>query len=156
MRRPTPQAAVSKKSEPDSVLTRIKNQTFVGSKICIEWEALFESEGWKEKGKEVLELYANTSDVYLMCHISQDEQKTKILNLVRGIQGLRRYKVLFSTTEKGYEAFTRQINPALLITRDLRLAELLSRVLPYIALVRSAPLSKDNVACFNSVAELLS
>lgn len=145
-----------KKDDVCDVMTRIKKKMFIGQKICIAFETLCGENGWKADGvaKEVLCWYAFSSDVYVMCRIRNVEEKKRILSMLKDIEGLQRHKVLFCTTQKGYEAFTRQISPALLITHDTTQVEFLCRILPYIVLVGSHGVVRGNVACIDSV-ELL-
>lgn len=139
-----------------SVLQRIKKQLFVGSRICLVWEVFCKGSQWGDSGKakDVLKWYALTSDLYIMCRINKEGEEKAILDVLRDIEGIQREKVLFCTTQKGYEAFTRQVNPALLITNDKAQAAFLSGVLPYIVLVGEDTLVKPNVACVPSTASL--
>lgn len=138
------------------VLTRIKQKAFIGKKICIAWEVLYDGAEWAAQGKAlaILQFYAFSSEVYLMCRIRSADDKKEILSLVKDVDGLLRHRILFCTTEKGYEAFTRQIDPSLLITHDAAQVNFLKRVIQNLVLVGSDGVAAPNVACVSSVEML--
>ncbi|KPI88557.1 hypothetical protein ABL78_2369 [Leptomonas seymouri] len=138
------------------LMTRIKQGSFMGKKVCIAWEVLHDGKAWKADGKalSVLQFYAFSSELYLMCHIEKAEDKKRILDLVKDIDGIERHRVLFCTTHKGYEAFTRQIDPSLLITHDAAQVSFLKRVIHSLVLVEGVSAVGGNVLCVPSVAAL--
>lgn len=151
-----PLSAPKREGEQSDVLTRIKQKSFVGKKICIAWEVLHDGETWKADGKalSVLQFYAFSSEVFLMCRISNPEDKRRILDLVKNVDGIERHRVLFCTTQKGYEAFTRQIDPSLLVTNDAAQVSFLKRIIHTLVLVEGTGAEGSNVLCVPSVAAL--
>jgi hypothetical protein len=151
-----PLSAPKKEGEQCDVLARIKQRSFVGKKICIAWEVLHDGKAWKADGKalSVLKFYAFSSEVYLMCRIANAEDKKRILDLVKGIDGIVRHRVLFCTTQKGYEAFTRQIDPSLLITYDAAQVTFLKRIIHTLVLIEGSGVEGSNVLCVPSIAAL--
>ncbi|KAG5464880.1 hypothetical protein LSCM4_00326 [Leishmania orientalis] len=139
--------------EASDAMTRIKNKAFIGKKICIAWEVLHDDKGWKAQGKalDILRFYAFSSEVYLMCRICGADDKKKIIDLVKAVDGIERHRILFCTTEKGYEAFTRQIDPSLLVTNDAAQVVFLKRVIHTLVLVGGDGVVASNVACVPSV-----
>ncbi|KAH9588603.1 hypothetical protein LSM04_000711 [Trypanosoma melophagium] len=137
-----------------SVWSRIHND-LKGNGVCISWEVLTENGEWRDDGKRALETLATHMDVYLMCQIKNVEEKKKILLMVADINRLVRHQILFCETGKGYEAFSRQIKPVLVILHDEPLASFLSDVLPDVVLVGGKS-SKTTVTSVASVGELLS
>ncbi|GET93386.1 hypothetical protein, conserved [Leishmania tarentolae] len=148
-----PLSAPRDAGETCDAMTRIKQKAFVGKKICIAWEVLHDGKGWKAQGKalEILQFYALSSEVYLMCRIRDADDKKRILNLVKGVYKIERHRVLFCTTEKGYEAFTRQIDPSLMVTSNVAQVAFLKRFIQTIVLVGSDGVVASNVACVPSV-----
>lgn len=142
--------------EHSDVMHRIKSKSFVGKKICFAWEVLYDGTAWKADGKalSILQFYAFSSEVYLMCRIERAEDKKRILDIVSAIDGIERHRVLFCTTEKGYEAFTRQIDPSLLVTNDAAQVSFLKRVINTLVLVGGDGVVANNVVCVPSVAAL--
>ncbi|KPA81280.1 hypothetical protein ABB37_03688 [Leptomonas pyrrhocoris] len=151
-----PLNAPKTEGEQSDVMTRIKQSGFVGKKVCIAWEVLHDGKAWKADGKalSVLQFYAFTSEVYLMCCIRNADDKKRIIGLVNGIDGIERHRVLFCTTQKGYEAFTRQIDPSLLITNDPAQVSFLKRIIQTLVLVEGSGAVGNNVLCVPSVAAL--
>ncbi|CCW66872.1 unnamed protein product [Phytomonas sp. Hart1] len=145
-----------KKDVDLDVLTKLRRKHFVGSKICCVWDVFFSDGQWlcDGKAKDILSWFASRLDVYLMCRISDQNEKKLILNQLKGIDGLQRHKILFCTTSKGYEAFTRQISPTILVTHDSFQAMFLSGILPYIILVGEYVSSKSNVYSISSIAQI--
>ncbi|CAJ1036477.1 hypothetical protein, conserved [Leishmania lindenbergi] len=139
--------------EACDAVTRIKQKAFIGKKICIAWEVLHDDKGWKAHGKalDILRFYAFSSEVYLMCRIRDAADKKQILNLVKAVDGIERHRILFCTTEKGYEAFTRQIDPSLLVTNNAAQVMFLKRVIQTLVLVGGDGVVASNVACVPSV-----
>ncbi|KAG5464144.1 hypothetical protein LSCM1_00324 [Leishmania martiniquensis] len=148
-----PLSAPRDAGEASDAMTRIKNKAFIGRKICVVWEVLHDGKNWKAEGKalDVLRFYAFSSEVYLMCRICGDDDKKKILDLVKGVDGIERHRILFCTTEKGYEAFTRQIGPNLLVTNNAAQVAFLKRVIDTLVLVGGDGVVGNNVACVPSV-----
>ncbi|CCW60160.1 unnamed protein product [Phytomonas sp. EM1] len=138
------------------VLTKLRKKQFKGSKMCCAWDVFFSNGEWlcDGKAKDILSWYASTLDVYLMCRISSQNDKIQILKELKGIDGLQRHKILFCTTPKGYEAFTRQISPTILVTHDSSQAMFLSGILPYIILVGEGKTSKSNVSFISSISQI--
>lgn len=155
MRRPL--SAPKNESEQSDVMKQIKDKSFVGKKICIAWEVLHDGKAWKAGGEalRMLKFYAFSSEVYLMCRIANAEDKNRIWSLVKGIDGIERHRVLFCTTQKGYEAFTRQIDPSLLITTDAEQVAFLKRVIHSLILVEGSGVVGNNVVCVPSVSALV-
>ncbi|KAK7196169.1 hypothetical protein NESM_000551900 [Novymonas esmeraldas] len=151
-----PLSASRDASEATDVMARIKQKAFVGKKICIAWEVLHDAEGWAAQGKalEILRFYAFSSELYLMCLIRDAEHKKRILSLVKGVDGIERHRILFCTTDKGYEAFTRQIDPHLLVTNDAAQVAFLKRIINTLVLVGSDGVVASNVACVPSIEAL--
>lgn len=151
-----PLNAPKSEGESTDVLQRIKSKSFVGKKICFAWEVLYDGQGWKADGKalSILQFYAFSSEVYLMCRIERAEDKKHVLDAVKSIDGIERHRVLFCTTEKGYEAFTRQIDPSLLVTSDAAQVSFLKRVINTLVLVGGDGVVGSNVLCVPSVAAL--
>ncbi|KAG5490189.1 hypothetical protein JKF63_00308 [Porcisia hertigi] len=139
--------------ETCNALARIKQKAFIGKKVCIAWEVLHDGKSWKAQGKalDILRLYAFSSEVYLMCRIQGADDKKRILSLIKAVDGIERHRVLFCTTEKGYEAFTRQIDPSLLVTNDAAQVTFLKRIIETLVLVGGDCVVASNVACVPSV-----
>lgn len=133
-------------------------QKFRGSKICVTWEVLEDKGQFGERGQEVAQWLSANSEVFFMCRVPDEAEKRRLLQQFRPLaeRGLERKRVLFCTTAKGYEAFTRQVNPVLLITHDASQARFLSRVLPYIIYVGTSSVDCPNVQTIGSIAELAS
>ncbi|EAN78154.1 uncharacterized protein TEOVI_000419100 [Trypanosoma equiperdum] len=137
-----------------SFLRRIHLGEFSGRTICISWETLVEKHEWRDCAKETLLALSSNMIVYLMCHISNANEKGKVLSMVKDIPQLARHNILFCETEKGYEAFSRQIKPAILVTHDSAQAEFLSLVLPNVVLVGSSA-TGSAMTSISSLSELL-
>ncbi|EPY39173.1 hypothetical protein AGDE_04756 [Angomonas deanei] len=146
-----------KKTESKDVLQFVKTQQLVGCKMCVAIDVLYKNGNWVEKGEEVLRFLTSTSDVFLMYRVDSEAEQKRVLEVVhKCVPSLKRHKILFCSTEKGYEAFTRQITPSLLITYNPQQASFLSGVLPYIVLVSEGEqVAKLNVASVKSVGEIL-
>lgn len=154
--RPPPRSSVLPSSSRD-VVEAFRSNHFKGSKICVTWDTLGVKEDWKQGAEEVAKHLIRNSEVFFLCRVNDNEEKKNRLQLLRQYsnEGLERNRVLFCTTAKGYEAFTRQVNPKLLITHDRALASFLSAVLPYIILVDTEKVHCPNVQTISSIGDLL-
>lgn len=122
----------------DDVLTSFRKKSFEGSKICITWEVVGSGVSWKDHGEEMIKkLAVMTPELFILIRVRNTEEKKQLLQLLHGLSnlGVQRNQVLFCTSEKGYEAFTRQVSPRLLITHDTAAAKFLERILEYILVV---------------------
>lgn len=140
------------------IVDSFQKNRFSSSKICITWDVLGSLEGtWKDGAEQVMERLVTSTEVFIMCQVADDSQKKNMLDFLRkfSTMGLERKRVLFCTTTKGYEAFTRQVNPSLLITHDPAQAKFLARVLPFILLVGNEAIPFPNVQTVPTIASLL-
>lgn len=151
-------SAASNPTLSSSIVDSFLQNKFSSLKICITWDVLGSSDGtWREGAEQVVERLVTSTEVFIMCKVVDEDQKRKMLELFRkfSAMGLERKRVLFCTTTKGYEAFTRQVNPSLLITHDPAQAKFLARVLPFILLVGNEPIPFPNVQTVPTIAALL-
>lgn len=141
----------------DSIVTSLRQQKFVGSKVCITWDALESRTMTDDSSLNIIERLVRSSDLFILCKVLDGNQQKRILDTLRPLAsvGLNRKNVLFCSSHKGYEAFTRQIMPSLLVTHDPSQATFLARVLPFIILVReNRNVDFPNVQCIDSVDAL--
>eukprot|EP00796_Vickermania_ingenoplastis_P005236 gene5236-3750_t len=144
--------------EPNStIVDAFKKGKFNKSKICVTWDVLGDSDVWKDGGEAAAQCLVASTEVFIMCRVKDEGEKKRILSLLRPLaeSGLERKRILFCTTAKGYEAFTRQVNPNLLITHDLAQARFLARVLHYILFVGNDTIDEKNVQTVSSVAVIV-
>jgi hypothetical protein len=152
--------ASNEANSKDDVITRLRSVMVVGWKVCVCIEALEGNPGeasLSNKAKSILQELCSRHDVFVLVQECGCREEAAVLQELKSVVGLRREKVLFCTTDKGYEAFTRQLSPAVLITTRVPLAAFLSRFLPYIILVGSnAAPTNPNVTSVPSLESALS
>nr|CCC93871.1 unnamed protein product [Trypanosoma congolense IL3000] len=134
-------------------LSKVRRGCFDGCVVCMSWEVLTEGGQWRAAAREALITLSTSMTVYLMCRVASEEEKRSILAMLKGIPRLVRHNILFCETAKGYEAFSRQIKPAILVTHDSAQASFLGSVLPNVVLVGSA-LPGSTVTNIGCVSEL--
>ncbi|KEG12812.1 hypothetical protein DQ04_01411140 [Trypanosoma grayi] len=135
-------------------ITRLNQHQFKDSKVCLTWEVLNEGAGFEYCGKKFLDQCAFNMDVYLMCRIESQEEKNEIIRMLRSMK-ISRHKVLFCETAKGYDAFCRQIKPALLVTHDKAQAVRLKSFIAHVVYVGGYPL-EGAVTTFSTLSSLYS
>ena len=105
--------------------------------------------------RELLDLKC---EVFVYCQIAETD-KERVLSALRpfGQLGLVRDRVLFCTTVKAHEAFTRQLIPTLLVSTHLETVSAVARHIPYVLMVsETKQFEASNVTCVPSISTLLS
>jgi len=165
-RRPPAPRPVTRATQPTDAATSLRqllcDKVYAGWKVCVTYESLAPSGPMAAIPDVVAAKFrqlCSSADVYVLCRVDSDREMDQAISRLQQFanSGLRRTRVLFCSTSKGYEAFTRQLSPTLLITTDVALAQFLAKFLPYVVLIGETVglVDKQNMISVPTVAELV-
>jgi hypothetical protein len=144
--------------QANGVLQQLSQRAYKGWKVCITIGVITVTRDSELTVPQALHekfcTLCQHAQVFVICKVSDEKSRAAIIEVLRrfGNHGLQRNNVLFTTTEKGCEAFCRQITPTLLITEQVELGSFLSKFLPFILMVGgSANATKQNISVCESL-----
>lgn len=135
-RGPVVQGSPTQHPTTGDLRSALRDEKYRGWKILVDADILLDADKKvvETEAKSILKL-CQTADVFVMMKSRRED----VTDAKRSLASLRHLipanKFLFCETEKGLEAFTRQLLPTLLITRRSELSTFLAKFLPFVLLV---------------------
>ncbi|CUG91649.1 GPI-anchored surface protein, putative [Bodo saltans] len=96
-------------------------------KIAVTWEAVRSLSD--EERRLALTRLASSTNLHILAGTADS---SSVLAALQGIPSLERHSIMFCSTEKGYEAFCRQLTPTVLVSGKTELCNLLLRFVPWV------------------------
>ena len=119
----------------------ILSKSYKGCKVCVDASALINTDLQLSQsgGTFLRELLEMKCEVFLYCQVPEASQAT-ILDQLRPYAplGLVRDRVLFCTTVKAHEAFTRQLEPTLLVSTRYETVSTVARHIPFVLYISAS------------------
>ena len=137
----------------------ILGKHYKSSRVCVDLAALCSTPPFtltEAGGAFLRELLDLKCEVFVYCQIAETD-KERVLSALRpfGQLGLVRDRVLFCTTVKAHEAFTRQLIPTLLVSTHLETVSAVARHIPYVLMVsETKQFEASNVTCTSTIDTL--
>ncbi len=123
-----------------------KNQNW---KLAVTWDVL---RGLPDdERRKFLAQLATSTNLHILANSTDGAD---VLIALRGISTLERHRIMFCSTEKGYEAFCRQLTPTVLVSGKSELCNLLVRFVPWVVHVGTPTGLGRNVLDIRSFNEL--
>lgn len=146
----------------ESLRQVLSSGRYSGWSVAIASECFVADDNTLLPGAEAaLRTLLEKTELYVFCRVeSADAARLKrvaLLSLLRSLGGaFVDSRLLMCTTEKGYEAFARQLRPSLTILNDAKLATFLAQFLPYLVVVSAGggKLAKSNVEVVSALKDL--
>eukprot|EP00658_Telonema_sp_P-2_P007356 TRINITY_DN12741_c0_g1_i5.p1 TRINITY_DN12741_c0_g1~~TRINITY_DN12741_c0_g1_i5.p1 ORF type:complete len:207 (+),score=26.31 TRINITY_DN12741_c0_g1_i5:124-744(+) len=132
----TRSSSVSKQQTPSEF---ILSKSYGGCKICVDAAAILGADDLKisqSGGTFLRELLEMKCEVFFYCQVHEASQAA-VLDQLRPYAslGLVRDRVLFCTTVKAHEAFTRQLVPTLLVSTRYETVSTVARHIPFVLFI---------------------
>lgn len=96
-------------------------------KIAVTWDVLRSLPD--DERRSALTRLNKCTNMHILASVSDN---AAVLAALKGIAALDRHRIMFCSTEKGYEAFCRQLTPTVLVSSKPELCQLLLRFVPWV------------------------
>eukprot|EP00995_Heteronema_vittatum_P007750 NODE_2904_length_727_cov_206.603245_g2047_i0.p1 GENE.NODE_2904_length_727_cov_206.603245_g2047_i0~~NODE_2904_length_727_cov_206.603245_g2047_i0.p1 ORF type:complete len:212 (-),score=86.15 NODE_2904_length_727_cov_206.603245_g2047_i0:90-704(-) len=117
----------------------LKKHSYFGWKVLINFRVVSESLAIRPSEVDTLLHLAAACDLYFLTQVEQDAEEEAVREACRACglfdAGLLPCKVLFCSTQKGKEAISRQLMPAIFMDSEFATIQYLAAHLPHIAMI---------------------
>ena len=125
-------------SKDATLISQLQEKKHIGWKVGVASEVFL----GKATEEAIVNKLASICDVFVFVRVDKDKAKAAatIQKVKSAVPAVKPIQILPCVSDKGHEAFARQLTPAILLTADSTLGNFLAQFLPYIVLVGdSAP-----------------